>query len=216
MRISECGVRSARRIQGQLRHASLFRTLHSPLQIENGCRGWNRTSIRAFKGRCPTIRRPGNKWWPARVTRPVLRIKSPLHHFNACRPKIGSPSRSSTSEGWCSWVLAHGHHLDVVLVAACQGLGYTSGIWSPHPELHRTGSHTKGVHRSKCFGGVKIGIPSRTHTGNLTLRTRRLCNLSYGDKASHLRSVSFTDSCPACGSLELLRARRCKNGRRAG
>ena len=29
-------------------------------------------------------------WWPARVTRPVLRIKSPLHHFNACRPK------------WCS------------------------------------------------------------------------------------------------------------------
>jgi hypothetical protein len=25
-------------------------------------------------------------WWPARVTRPVPRIKSPLHHFNACRP----------------------------------------------------------------------------------------------------------------------------------
>src|SRR5207247_10954889 len=24
-----------------------------------GCRGWNRTSIRAFTGRCPTIRRPG-------------------------------------------------------------------------------------------------------------------------------------------------------------
>ena len=24
-----------------------------------GCRGWNRTSIRAFKGRRPTIRRPG-------------------------------------------------------------------------------------------------------------------------------------------------------------
>ena len=96
MRISECGVRSARRIQGQLRHASLFRTLHSPLQIENGCRGWNRTSIRAFKGRCPTVRRPGNKWWPARVTRPVLRIKSPLHHFNACRPKIGARGRIRT------------------------------------------------------------------------------------------------------------------------
>ena len=28
------------------------------------------------------------KEWPARVTRPVLRIKSPLHHFNACRPKL--------------------------------------------------------------------------------------------------------------------------------
>jgi len=27
------------------------------------------------------------KDWPARVTRPVLRIKSPLHHFNACRPE---------------------------------------------------------------------------------------------------------------------------------
>lgn len=26
-------------------------------------------------------------WWLARVMRPVLRIKSPLHHFNACEPK---------------------------------------------------------------------------------------------------------------------------------
>ena len=26
-------------------------------------------------------------WWPARVTLPVQRVKSPLHHFNACRPK---------------------------------------------------------------------------------------------------------------------------------
>ena len=36
-------------------------------------------------------------WWPARVTRPVLRIKSPLHHFNACRPK------------WCSRQDLHLH-----------------------------------------------------------------------------------------------------------
>ncbi len=28
-------------------------------RAEIGCRGWNCTSIRAFKGRCPTIRRPG-------------------------------------------------------------------------------------------------------------------------------------------------------------
>ncbi len=70
---------------------------HQPLQT--GCRGWNCTSIRAFKGRCPTIRRPGNKWWPARVTRPVLRIKSPLHHFNACRPKIGARGRIRTCTG---------------------------------------------------------------------------------------------------------------------
>src|SRR4051812_5951411 len=38
------------------------------------------------------------KWWPARVTRPVLRIKSPLHHFNACRPKRVMPSESSMNE----------------------------------------------------------------------------------------------------------------------
>ena len=63
---------------------------------KTGCRGWNCTSIRAFKGCCPTVRRPGNKWWPAKVTRPVLRIKSPLHHFNACRPKIGARGRIRT------------------------------------------------------------------------------------------------------------------------
>jgi hypothetical protein len=64
---------------------------------KTGCRGWNRTSIRAFKGRCPTIRRPG-KWWLARITLPVLRIKSPLHHFNACEPKH-----------WCSGQDSHLH-----------------------------------------------------------------------------------------------------------
>ena len=63
-----------------------------------GCRGWTRTIILAFKGRCPTFRRPG-KWWPARVARPVLRIKSPLHHFNACRPKIGARDRICTCTG---------------------------------------------------------------------------------------------------------------------
>src|SRR6267378_2109904 len=39
------------------------------------------------KGDVLLVRRPG-KWWPARVTLPVQRIKSPLHHFNACRPKL--------------------------------------------------------------------------------------------------------------------------------
>src|SRR2546429_7460265 len=37
------------------------------------------------------------KWWPARVTLPIQRIKSPLHHFNACRPK------------WCSRQDSHLH-----------------------------------------------------------------------------------------------------------
>jgi hypothetical protein len=40
---------------------------------------------------------PAKNWWPARVTLPVQRIKSPLHHFNACRPK------------WCSWQDSHLH-----------------------------------------------------------------------------------------------------------
>ena len=44
------------------RDLTLFRTPHSQLHTGN--------------------------WWPARVTRPVLRIKSPSHHFNACRPEL--------------------------------------------------------------------------------------------------------------------------------
>jgi hypothetical protein len=50
---------------------------------------------------CRSLKSEG--WWPAGVTLPVPRIKSPLHHFNACRPKcspsLGSPRRSSKSEG---------------------------------------------------------------------------------------------------------------------
>ena len=40
------------------------------------------------KGAVLRLDDPAIKWWPARVTRPVPRIKSPLHHFNACRPKL--------------------------------------------------------------------------------------------------------------------------------
>jgi len=40
----------------------------------------------------PAIRSLGEGWWPARVSRPVLRIKSPLHHFNACRPNASDIS----------------------------------------------------------------------------------------------------------------------------
>ena len=48
--------------------------------------GWRRLPSRARRS-----------WWPARVTRPVPRIKSPLHHFNACRPN------------WCSRQDSHLH-----------------------------------------------------------------------------------------------------------
>src|SRR2546423_7709590 len=48
-------------------------------RAKTGCRGWNRTSIRAFKGRCPTIRRPGNELVePEVVATSPYRIKSPV------------------------------------------------------------------------------------------------------------------------------------------
>ena len=31
------------------------------INFRSGCRGWTRTTIVAFKGRCPTVRRPGNE-----------------------------------------------------------------------------------------------------------------------------------------------------------
>src|SRR5213596_2648375 len=48
-------------------------------RAEIGCRGWNCTNIRAFKGRCPTIRRPGNELVePEVVATSPYRIKSPV------------------------------------------------------------------------------------------------------------------------------------------
>ena len=63
---------------------------------------------------------------------------------------------------------------------ACLNAGSTAIFekWSPHPELHRTGSHTKGVHRSKCFGGMKSGVPDRLRSGDL-LHERQACWLDY-------------------------------------
>ena len=115
-------------------------------QLANiGCRGWNRTSIRAFKGRCPTIRRPG-KWWPARVTLPVQRIKSPLHHFNACRPK------------WCSRQDSHLHWRRSRHRVSAVGLRERNG-WSLLPVLPRPDFLTKEA----CGlpqGGEVVAIPS--------------------------------------------------------
>ena len=54
------------------------------------------------KGAVLRLDDPAFKWWPARVTRPVPRIKSPLHHFNACRPKWRS------RQEWTSQVLRYG------------------------------------------------------------------------------------------------------------
>ena len=56
--------------------------------------------------------------------------------------------------------------------------GSTAKNWSPHPELHRAGFHTKEVHRSKCFGGAEIGVPDRLRSGDL-LHERQACCLDY-------------------------------------
>ena len=64
------------------------------------------------------------------------------------------------------------------------------------------------------------GVPSRTLTSNLTLRTRPLCALSYGDKESNSWPVSSTDSHPAlsgsAGPLELLRVQEFEMARASG
>ena len=115
---------------------------------ETGCRGWNRTSILAFKGRCPTVRRPGNELVePEVVATSPCRIKSPVPvccGFDSVK-LVGerglAPPRLTDSRSVGS---AHSR------------LTTRPKNWSPHPELHRADSHTKGVHRSKCFGGLKL------------------------------------------------------------
>ena len=67
---------------------------------------------------------PALIWWPARVTLPVQRIKSPLHHFNACRPK------------WCSRQDSHLHWRRSRRRVYAVGLRERNG-WSPLPVLPR-------------------------------------------------------------------------------
>ena len=78
------------------------------------------------------------KWWPARVTRPVLRIKSPLHHFNACRPLKWSQSRVLPSAE-----LAYETGLSAGSIAK----------WIPHPELHRAKTRVPG----ECIADNALG-----------------------------------------------------------
>src|SRR2546428_8045249 len=65
----------------------------------------------------------------------------------------------------------------------------------------------------------KNGVPSRTLTDNLTLRTRPLCALSYGDKESNPWPFSSTGSHPSlsgsAGPLELLRVQEFETACRA-
>ncbi len=53
-----------------------------------------------YKGDLQAWCEEAKKWWAARVTRPVLRIKSPLHHFNACSPKNGRNPECCPRRSW--------------------------------------------------------------------------------------------------------------------
>jgi hypothetical protein len=103
-----------------------------------------------YKGNLQAAAKRQRQWWPARVTRPVLRIKSPLHHFNACRPKKWSQSRVLPSaelayetclSAGSTAMLAHGH------------LGTRPTKWSPHPELHRAKTRVPG----ECIADNALG-----------------------------------------------------------
>ena len=107
-------------------------------RVEIGCRGWNRTSIRAFKGRCPTIRRPGNELMePEVVATSPYRIKSPVPVCCGSTP-------------W-NWWAREDLHLQGSQTLDLWGLlfplNHSPKNWSPHPELHRAKSITERMHR---------------------------------------------------------------------
>src|SRR2546427_3080469 len=86
------------------------------------------------KGAVLRLDDPAMNWWPARVTLPVQRIKSPLHHFNACRPK------------WCSRQDSHPHWRRSRRRASA--LGYASRRkWSLQPGMLRQEFFTKEIRR---------------------------------------------------------------------
>src|SRR4029077_20911586 len=67
---------------------------------ESGCRGWNCTSIRAFKGRCPTIRRPGRRKrqkHKCRMTYSAKRRSVAAFYFHLSSFKLVEPEVVATS-----------------------------------------------------------------------------------------------------------------------
>ncbi len=108
---------------------------------------------------------PSGGWWPARVTLPVQRIKSPLHHFNACRPK------------WCSRQDSHLHWRRSRPRVSALGLSERTG-WSLLPVPLRRDFLTKEA----CGlpqGGEVVAIPSAALGG----RAHETC-LSAGSTAT--------------------------------
>src|SRR5713101_5735992 len=100
-------------------------------RAEIGCRGWNRTSIRAFKGRCPTIRRPGNE-----LVEPEVVATSPYPIKSRVPVCCGFSSKN--------WWAREDLHLQGSQTLDLWGLlfplNHSPENWSPHPELHRADS----------------------------------------------------------------------------
>src|SRR5437870_1930722 len=123
----------------------------------------------------------------------------------------GSPSRSSKSEGWSQspvlpWAQrAYDARLSAGSTAAlAYGHFLRPRNWSPHPELHRAGFHTKEVHHSKCSGGSEIGDPDRLRSGDL-LHERQACCLDYTTRTEMERVNGIAPSSrPSHGRILLL------------
>jgi hypothetical protein len=96
-------------------------------------------------------------WWPARVTLPVQRIKSPLHHFNACRPK------------WCSRQVSHLHWRRSRRRVSAVGLRERTK-WVLQPVLIRRDCFTKAICRL-LRGGVEWTAEPRLNKQRLPCLT---------------------------------------------
>ena len=123
--------------------------------------------------------------WPAPVTLRVPRLKRPRLHFKACRPKWCSRQdshphwRRSQRRASASWATRaqNGAPTRNGLPKSCK-LGAQKRRSLSRIAVHRTGFHTKGAHRSKCFGGLDTGVPGRLRSGDLPLE-RQACWLQW-------------------------------------
>ena len=143
---------SAPSISGCRPDVMLFHHQAVEARLSNtGCLAWICTKTVGVKARHAAVTPRGNEWWPARVTRPVPRIKSPLHHFNAYRPMM---------------VLAAGLAPALAtLSTSCLCIGLREQMeWGLQPGLHRQGFFTKEIRR--LLHGGRNGRSLRCRPGH--------------------------------------------------
>ncbi len=143
------------------------------------CKVKNPNSVRSF---CILHFALAFNWWPARVTRPVLRIKSPLHHFNACRPEKWVYGRHE------EWSPHPGlHRAETRVPGECiadNTLGALRMVGArriARPRLPDSESGRSAFPREPR--AVEDGVPDRLRSGDL-LHERQACwtGLHYGDE----------------------------------